>query len=315
METNNISIRHLRAFVEVANSGSFTRAASHLNLTQSTLTATIKQLEQQVDLTLFDRTTRRVILTAAGEQFQPVALRLISDFDTAITDLKSIAGYRSGRVGIAASPSMLTRLLPVAIAEFHRQHRDIQLYLRDDGAGGIEQRVLDNDVDFGIAGNHSNDPEIEYTPLLRDQYGVVGHPNFISGDLSQWQQLEGHTMLYLTEDTGIRAQLAKLQQQSGFSLGVQTPQIEVSNPAGLAALLDQQLGLSILPSLAAGTSAFSELAFEPLQQPQLFRDIYLLTRKGRTLSPAALKARNVIVQHFAGADLPPYVHFTGTIVS
>ncbi|MFT6352829.1 MAG: DNA-binding transcriptional LysR family regulator, partial [Neptuniibacter pectenicola] len=80
--SNNISIRHLRAFTEIAKSGSFTRAAENLHLTQSTLTATIKQLEEQVELKLFDRTTRRVMLTGEGENFFPVAEKLISDFDT-----------------------------------------------------------------------------------------------------------------------------------------------------------------------------------------------------------------------------------------
>ncbi|MEH6811770.1 MAG: LysR family transcriptional regulator, partial [Motiliproteus sp.] len=65
---NNLSVRHLRAFTQIAGCGSFTRAAESLHLTQSTLTATIKQLEQQLGLSLLDRTTRRVLLTSEGER-------------------------------------------------------------------------------------------------------------------------------------------------------------------------------------------------------------------------------------------------------
>ena len=88
---NNISIRHIRAFLAVARDGSFTRAAESLHLTQSTLTGTIKQLEEQAGLTLFDRTTRQVLLSGEGERFLPVAERLLSDFDTAMTDLRAVA--------------------------------------------------------------------------------------------------------------------------------------------------------------------------------------------------------------------------------
>lgn len=70
--TNNISIRHLRAFIEIAATGSFTRAADNLHLTQSTLTATIKQLEEQAGLKLLDRTTRRVLLTGKANISYPL---------------------------------------------------------------------------------------------------------------------------------------------------------------------------------------------------------------------------------------------------
>jgi len=102
---NNTSIRHIRAFLAVARDGSFTRAAESLHLTQSTLTGTIKQLEEQAGLTLFDRTTRQVLLSGEGERFLPVAERLLSDFDTAMTDLRAVAEQQQGQVGIAASPS------------------------------------------------------------------------------------------------------------------------------------------------------------------------------------------------------------------
>ncbi|MCV6612808.1 MAG: LysR family transcriptional regulator [Amphritea sp.] len=95
--SSNLSIRHLRAFREVAQCGSFTQAAQRLHLTQSTLTATVKQLEQEIGLTLFDRTTRRVVLTREGQQFRSVAERLISDFDTAITDLRPLPASNRAR--------------------------------------------------------------------------------------------------------------------------------------------------------------------------------------------------------------------------
>lgn len=305
----NLSIRHLRAFTEVADCGSFTRAASRLHLTQSSLTATIKQLEQSVGLTLFDRTTRRVLLTLQGEQFRPVAEKLISDFDTAIGDLQAIAGQQQGHVAIAASPSTISRLLPTVIDDYRQHYPNIAISLRDDSAGQIEQRVLDNDVDFGIGANHSAHPELNYQPVLSDRYGVVvpvTH-SFSQQPQLQWRQLIKEELLFLSADTGIRAQLNQFRKAGQLQLSDQKAILEVSNPAGLAALIRQHIGISVLPALAASTESFKELRFIPLIEPQMRRQICLVSRNGRSLSPAASTLLNLARQHFLRMPLPPYL--------
>ncbi|WP_415884806.1 LysR family transcriptional regulator [Neptuniibacter sp. QD37_6] len=307
--TNNISIRHLRAFVEIVACGSFTRAADNLHLTQSTLTATIKQLEDQAGLKLLDRTTRRVLLTGEGESFLPVAEKLISDFDTAFNDLQATATQQQGQVGIAASPSMIGRVLPSIIKTYHQQYEKIGIYLRDDNAGGIEQRVLDNEVDFGIGGNHSRQSELKYQPVLRDHYGVVlpfDHPLATFKELD-WSQVSDLDQVHLTEDTGTRTQLLKLQKEQNLDLKLQGALIEVSTPAGLAEMVKADIGISLLPALAASTSAFDQLAFVPLANPRLKREICIITRKGRALSPAAESLLKLITSQFETASLPKFV--------
>lgn len=307
--TNNISIRHLRAFVEIASCGSFTRAAENLHLTQSTLTATIKQLEDQACLKLLDRTTRRVLLTGEGENFLPVAEKLISDFDTAFNDLHATATQQQGQIGVAASPSMISRVLPPIIKAYHLDSPKIGIYLRDDNASGIEQRVLENEVDFGLGGNHSNQPELTYTPVLKDRYGVVvpsGH-HLAEKAIIRWDEISSLPQLHLTEDTGTRSQLRKLEKENDLDLRLQGAGIEVSTPAGLAELIKTGLGISLLPSLAASTRSFDELHFIPLDEPALFREICIISRKGRSLSPAAESLLQMINEHFSATNLPKFV--------
>ncbi|MCP4596210.1 LysR family transcriptional regulator [Neptuniibacter sp.] len=307
--TNNISIRHLRAFIEIAGTGSFTRAADNLHLTQSTLTATIKQLEEQAGLKLLDRTTRRVLLTSQGESFLPVAEKLISDFDTAFNDLQATATQQQGQVGIAASPSMIGRVLPEIVKNYHQQFQKIGIYLRDDNAGGIEQRVLENEVDFGIGGNHSHQPELNYQPVLSDRYGVVlpiDHPLADKEELS-WQEISKLPQVHLTEDTGTRSQLLKLEKENNLDLQLQGALIEISTPAGLAEMVKAELGIALLPALAASTIAFDQLRFVPLAKPALHRQICIISRKGRALSPAADTLLEMINQYFESTELPMFV--------
>ncbi len=311
--SNNLSIRHLRAFTRVAASGSFTRAADSLHLTQSTLTATIKQLEEQVGLMLLDRTTRRVLLTSEGSRFLPVAERLLSDFDTALSDLQATAEQQQGQLGIAAAPSVLTRLLPAVVNRYHQCYPGIGIRLRDDSAGAIEQRVLENEVDFGLAGNHSSHPDLEYQPLLRDRYGIVSRADhqLASGSEPGWRHLNDQALIYLSADTGIRAQLTAFNRQGVLKLPLDGPLIEVSNPAALAALLEAGMGISVLPALAASVSAFDGLQFTPLQQPVVDRQICVITRKGRSLGPAAETMRQLVRESLAAMKLPRYVGLIG----
>lgn len=304
-----IGIRHLQAFIEVARCGSFTRAAEHLHLTQSALTATVKQLELDAGLMLFDRTTRRVDLSAEGERFLPVAQRLLSDFSTALDDLRARAELQEGRVSLAGSPSVITRLIPSALLEFRRQYPLIQIDIRDESAGSLERRVLNNEVDFAIAGNHSQHPELNYAPLICDRYGLVvpsDHP-LAAAPILSWDQLPDDGLMLLSDDTGIRAQLTRFSNSGHIPISLDNVQIEVSNPAGMAALISQGLGFSLLPALAADTHSFADLSFIPLAQPLIEREICLITRRGRALSPAAAALVDTVEQHLAQIKLPLWV--------
>jgi len=304
-----IGIRHLQAFIEVARCGSFTRAAEHLYLTQSALTANIKQLEQDAGLTLFDRTTRRVVLSAEGERFLPVAQRLLSDFTAALTDLRARAQLQQGHVSIAGSPSVVTRLLPGALHQFCNENPAIHVRLRDESAGSLEQRVLNNEVDFAVAGNHSQQPELEYSPVLRDRYGLVvpsHHPLAQKSSLI-WKDVPSDHLLLLSQDTGIRAQLTRFSQQDHIPIQFDQVRIEASNPASMAALISQGLGISLLPALAADVHSFEGLVFIPLEQPRIEREICIITRKGRALSPAAAALLDRLQVHLKQAPLPAWV--------
>lgn len=301
-----IGIRHLQAFIEVARCGSFTRAAGHLHLTQSALTATIKQLEQDAGLVLFDRTTRRVVLSDEGARFLPVAERLLSDFRAALTDLRARAQLQQGQVSVAGSPSVVTRLLPGALQQFRCHHPSIRVTLRDESAGRLEQRVLDNEVDFAIAGNHSQQAELSYAPLLRDRYGLVvphDHP-LARRSAVGWHDIPDDDLLLLSDDTGIRAQLTRFRQRGEIPLALERVQIEVSNPAGMAALISQGLGITVLPALAADVHSFAGLALVPLTAPLIEREICIITRQGRALSPAAAALLDTVRAHLRQARLP-----------
>lgn len=277
-------MNHLRTFTVVARHGSFNRAADELSRTQPAITLAIKQLEGYIGLKLFERTTRRVAPTTAGEQFIPVAERLLREFDMAIYDVTATADCRSGHVSLSVLPSVATRLLPEIISEFSVKYPDISIYLSDNNARGVQKSVEQNEVDFGIGSLWHPNSKLEFIPLMEDAFEFVCHPDHpLARDRTQlsWRQLEGLSFL----GTGLTHAL-KMQKYIG------NPKFEFSTTTTLFAMLKANLGVTVLPSLAIPQDDY--LVSIPMVDPVETREICVILRQDWTLSPAAKAIMNVL---------------------
>lgn len=286
MKYLNVTLRHLRTFVIVARYGSFNKAAEELSRTQPAITLAIKQLEEFVGIRLLERTTRRVIPTTEGENFVPIAERLVRDFDSAILDLKATAERRIGNVSIAVVPSVATQLLPPIMKTFTTDYPGINILLSDDTTRAVQQKVERNEVDFGIASIWQPSKLLQFTPLFSDNLELMfhkEHPLSRSNDPINWEAVADETFI----DSGITKTLVSRQ-----SLG--ESRFECPNITTLLAMLRSNLGVSVLPSLAIprNDSVLTSRLLQPLEK----RTIYLITRQEWTLSPAAEAMIDTITQ-------------------
>jgi DNA-binding transcriptional LysR family regulator len=300
------SVRHLRCFVEVANEQSISRAAAKLHVSQSALTLTIQQLEQQLKLRLFDRTTRQVLLTPAGAEFLPVAQRLVHEFQAAFEDMRALGAGQRGHVGVATIPSMMALLVPQVIAQFARLHPAVSVYAREDNSAGIAQRVASGDVDFGLATPLDQLSGLSYTPLFEDQFSVVcAQDHALAGKKQvKWSELEKYQIIGFSSDTGMQVQLMR---EPSIPDCVRKPHYRVSNTATIYGLVEQGLGVSTMPSLAARREPLSRLRCLPLVQPVYKRTICLVQREQRSLSPAAQAFWELMRAELPRLDLGPKV--------
>lgn len=299
----NVTLKHLRGFVAVAEEESYSRAAQRLFLTQSSVTATIQQVEEAIGLTLFDRTTRRVTVTNEGREFLPVARRLLTDFDAAVSNIRAVAELRRGHLGIAAAPSIVTLLLPPLISKFYSFHANITLAIRDCSSQSVQRGVHDAEVDFGIASKWTDDPTLDLKPLLRDRFVLVvrrDHP-LARFDRLTWKHLENERLIGLTKDTGIQVLLALMPS---LPRSVLEPQYRTSSTPALLPMLKEGIGLSVMPALAARVISSDELAIIELQEPLVERELCIITRHGRALSPAAQGMIKLINDNLPSFALP-----------
>ncbi|GAB4293138.1 MAG: LysR family transcriptional regulator [Roseovarius sp.] len=289
-----INLRHLRAFVAVAREQSFTRAAERLFLSQSALTIAVRQLEAHLGVTLLHRTTRSVGLTEDGAAFLPAAERLLADFDAAIGAVRQRAAQRRGRVAIAVLPSVATRLLPPIVTQFHAANPDIRLMVRDDNGRGVQRQLLEHDVDFGISNVWKPHPELEFTPLSRDRFGLVCRRDdpLAEGDGPlPWSAIDPERLFVMAADTGVHT---ALQESPGFAERFPTPAGEVLAMVTLLEMLRAGLGVTVLPELARPSDSDPDLVFRRLVNPVVFRHLGLIRRRHEALAPGARRAWDFI---------------------
>ena len=261
---SSLNIRHMRVFVAVAEQGSFSAAAAALGLGSPAITATIRQFEDVTGAALFDRTTRHVSLTVTGERFLPIARRLLGDFEEALGDLDALSRGIGGKIRIAAAPSVLTRILPGVIRHFIAEHPDARLRLDEMNAGEVHEAVANGAVDFGIAGEWQDLPDIAFSPLFSDRFGVLCRADHEFAGQSEiaWSDLIDQPFVGLGPESGTRAMMA--DQGFGAITSSNTPPILPTMPVSASVAKAAALGIgaaqAVMDSAARAEQAMAEAA-------------------------------------------------------
>ena len=293
----NINLNQLRVFVAVARLGNFTRAAERLHLSQPSMSLHIRQLEQDLGVRLFDRSTRSVALTSAGDDFLPTAERLLDDVQSAVASVADLAARRRGRVAVAVLPSVAAELLPRAIAVLHAHHPDITVSLRDDVAELIPARVRSGEVDFGLGAIDSIDADIAGSPLVSDELIAVFPPSHplasvkttssvkpASSAKTTWRALAKYPFVAMSRDSSVRRLTEQAFAHNGLVL---EPAFEAKYMSTAIGIIAHGLGVGTLPSSAVSMAQHAGLAHAEIRSPVMKRQIGIMTRRGRSLSPAA----------------------------
>jgi len=158
MNLNQIELRHLRYFLAVADAAHFTRAAAKLHVTQPTLSHQIRQLEDQLNLQLFDRVGRRVKLTAAGETLLPHARKVLSELDQAQAALGELHGLKQGLLRVGIVQTVNTCVIPEIVARFSAEHAGIRVVCGEMAVADIESDLETGKLDLGISFHRAAKP-------------------------------------------------------------------------------------------------------------------------------------------------------------
>jgi len=287
-----ITIKQIESFLAVAETGSFSAASRKVNVAQPALSQAVKDLETELGLRLFDRTTRRVELTDIGREFHQSASKVLDELKHAVDNVHQLADRKRGRVKIAAPPLLAAVVLPDAVAEFRHEYPGIAVELHDVGTEQILEMIRAGKVDCGIGTFQLGEEGIDRIPLVRDQlmlFCKLGS-RFAESDYVQWRQLEGEPLITLTRTSGIRLLVEVGFETSEVPL---KPAYEVTQIATVISLVEAGLGIAVLPTYALAAVRDRAVVGKPLIDPSISRDIVMIHANGRTLSPAVVSFLNV----------------------
>lgn len=305
MKNMNVEMGDLRAFVAVADLGSFAAAARELCLSQPALSRRLIKLETSLGVRLLNRTTRRIELSAPGRAFLGRARRVLNDFDESLLDVTDAANRLTGEVTIACVPTVINQLMPQVLEEYQRRYPGILVRLLDEGASDVLTRVTRGEADFGINYLGAQEGNLVFEPLHEDDFVLVcpaGHPLATRASV-RWAELGSYRYIAVNKASGNRMlldlALARIPD-------LPKPVLEARHVRTVIDLVAAGLGVATVPRLAIPVSALDTyLAAVPLVEPAITRSLGLVTRHGQLLGPAAQRLCDLLKQHGLPAGRPP----------
>lgn len=289
------TLRQLRAFAAVYQLRKLSAAAQQLSITQSAVSVLIRQMEEGLGTRLFDRTTRSLQATRAAEEAIVVTERILRDLDSLGTGLRDLTALRRGRVSVAVTPTLGEIVLPGPLRRFAAQHPEVHVSVDDCAPDQFVSRIVSGHVDFGIGTPEQSAADVDTRTLRRDHLALVvprTHP--LAGQRQvRWSQLGGHAVITVRPGYGIRPLIDATAARAGVALNVVN---EVAFLATALWMADCGLGAAIMPAAYATHGASPQRVVLPLSAPRVSRDVALVTKRGRSLSPAAQRLADVLVE-------------------
>jgi DNA-binding transcriptional LysR family regulator len=295
----NITLRQLRALVETCRAGKLALAAERLHVTPGALSMLLKQLEAELGAELFERTSRRLVPTDAAMHAVAIAERVLADLNRLEDEVGNFQALAQGRVSVAGTPAMVAQLLPGTVMRFKVAHPRVTVSIEDCAPDELWSLVSGGHCDLGVGSPDLRDKGLESDVLARDKICVIcrrDDPLAAHASL-KWGVLAKNPFITVKRASGIR----RLIDQTLLNLRMDVkPAIEVTYLESALALTKAGLAIAVLPSFfVRGSVHGSDLVARPLTAPTVKRDILLLRKRGRALSPAAARFREDLMQEVA----------------
>lgn len=279
------TLRQLTAYAAVARAASFTAAAAHLRVSQSSLSRAVADLERELGARLLERDTRNVELTAAGVEALRIAEQIVNAHHSGMKELERFLLGESGTVAVATLPSVAAVLLPQVILDFRRQRPQVTVQLMDGLEQSVLSRVLAGDADFAITTGEPSG-QLEHRPLVRDRFVAVlprEHPLSERAEVT-WDDLAREPFLAVGPDSSVR----RLTDAAFAQIDVRpAPAAEAGNVATAGGLVAAGLGVTAMPALVLPLLGTGPFVHRPLVGPTVHRRLDIALRARRPLPLAA----------------------------
>jgi LysR family transcriptional regulator, hydrogen peroxide-inducible genes activator len=275
------TLRQLRHLVALADHGHFGRAAEAVAVTQSTLSASIKELETVLQAALVDRTRRQVVLTPLGHQTVERARRILADTEALALAASAEREPLSGTLRMGVIPTIGPYLLPAVLPGLRRAYRGLQLYLVEDLTARLLEQLHTGSLDVVLLALPYDCGNVESAPLFDDRFLLAlppDHPLAKDRRIDP-ERLRSEEVLLLRDGHCLREHALSVCNLADRR---RTEAFEATSLPTLVQMVDNGLGITPLPELAvdAGLLRGTSLVTRPLAADEPGREIALVWRRG-----------------------------------
>jgi DNA-binding transcriptional LysR family regulator len=275
-----MELRHLRYFVAVADESSFTHAANRLNIAQSPLSKQIRQLERELGVQLFTRTTRSVTLTYPGTVFYERAVRLLAESNDAAEEVRKAERGELGTLSLGFTGSATYELLPTLVRAYGDRHPEVTLRVQSDMVTPAQtEQLLDGRLDVGVLRPPVNVPGLAVETIRNERVVALlasRHPATVKREIHLADLRDDWFISYPDQPPStMYTIMISACRTAGF-----TPRIRqtVAGTAALVALVAADMGVALVPASLRHLQ-INGATYRPLQSPRLSVGLALAYRE------------------------------------
>ena len=282
-----MEFKQLEAFVAVVDYGSFSEAARKLYLTQPTISAHVRSLEEELHTKLILRTTKKTTITTRGYQLYDSAVRMLEIRNNL---LKNFTGVQKHMIDLAASTIPSSYLLPEILAAFGKTHPDIYFHsIQADSAESIN-RVLDGTVDLALVGQNTRDETCVFLPFCQDELviatPITNHYLSLQNKTVTFEDFIKDPIIIREIGSGTMKVMDLFLEQIGVTPSDLNVIARMNDLEGIKKSIVNGLGISILSARSAiDLQKTKQILLFPLEESAHKRTFYIVYSKNRILKP------------------------------
>ena len=279
---NNISMKQLRYFDALARHGHFGRAAEACAISQPALSVQIKELEEELGVSLVERGARQIRLTSLGEEFADRAHAILRSVDELGDLARASAGRIAGQLRIGFIPTVAPYLLPAFAAELARRFPDLSLRPREAITEKLLQELLEGRLDTAIVALPVSEPSLVEMPLFDEEFVLVRGVEEANDPVPDPKALREMRLLLLEEGHCFRDQALSFCEMSS---PLPRNLMEGSSLSTLVRMVEAGIGVTLIPEMAVPfETRTASVSVVPLPEPRPAREIGMIWRRTNPLS-------------------------------
>lgn len=294
-----MDFKQIEAFINVAKFKSFSKAANSSFLSQPAISSHIASLEKELSVQLFDRTSKEVLLTPAGESFLKYAIDILNTRDKAIYTLSNFNETVSGKLKLSASTTPCNTIVPSLIKQFHNSYPDVSFDVVEQSSREIIENIIKFDCEIGLVGELVNDDKIKSYEIIQDELVIISHPSFNLPSNIGIESLLKYNFILREEGSATRKTFEEAIHKKGLDVSDINVYFEVNNLDTLFQFVKKGLGISVVSKQVFRD--YISLGFikeSKIEDLSLKRSIYLIMSSKRTLTPTAKALFNLCKENF-----------------